>query len=98
MTILKGTDYKSIKERLKKRAMGLWGIEDMDKIDPVIEMLLDVFAYELARVNDEIKISDGKLLERLARILVDDKWSLPSPSHALLKMLPIENELEVHRK
>ncbi|MCJ8289294.1 MAG: type VI secretion system baseplate subunit TssF [Crocinitomicaceae bacterium] len=98
MTILKGTDYKSIKERLKRRAMGLWGIEDMDKIDPVIEMLLDVFAYELARVNDEIKISDGKLLERLARILVDDKWSLPSPSHALLKMLPIENELEVHRK
>ena len=98
MTILKGTDYKSIKERLKRRAMGLWGIDDMDKIDPIIEMLLDVFAYELARVNDEIKISDGKLLERLARILVDDKWSLPSPAHALLKMVPIENELEVHRK
>lgn len=98
MTIVKGTDHKSIKERLKKRAMGLWGIDDKDRIDPVIEMLLDVFAYELARVNEEIKISDGKLIERLARILVDEKWSLPSPSHALLKMIPIEDRLEVDRK
>jgi hypothetical protein len=98
MTIVKGTDHKSIKERLKERAMGLWGIDDKAKIDPVIEMLLDVFAYELARVNEEIKISDGKLIERLARILVDDKWSLPSPSHALLKMMPIDDELEVDRK
>ncbi len=98
MTIVKGTDYKSIKERLKRRAMGLWGIDDKEKIDPVIEMLLDVFAYELARVNEEIKISDGKLIERLARILVDDKWSLPSPAHALLKMVPIEDELGINRK
>lgn len=98
MAILKGTDYRSIKERLTKRSMGLWGIDDKDKVDPIIDMLLDVFAYELARVNEEIKVSDGMLLERLARILVDEKWSLPSPAHALLKMLPIDSELEVDRK
>lgn len=91
-------DHKSIKERLVKRSMGLWGIDDKDKVDPVIEMMLDVFAYELSRINEEIKISDGKLLERLARILVNEKWSLPSPSHALLKMMPIESEMEVNRK
>lgn len=98
MAITKGTDFRSIKERLSKRAMGLWGIDDKDKVDPVIDMLLEVFAYELARLNEEIKISDGKLLERLARILVDEKWSLPSPAHALLKMLPIEKELVIDRK
>lgn len=78
--------------------MGLWGIDNKDKVDPIIEMLLDVFSYEIARVNDEIKISDGKLLERLARILVDERWTLPTPSHGLLKMVPIENALEVDRK
>lgn len=78
--------------------MGLWGIDNKDKVDPIIEMLLDVFAYEIARVNDEIKISDGKLLERLSRILVDEKWTLPTPSHGLLKMVPIESALEVDRK
>jgi len=98
MATVKGTDHRSIKERLQRRAMGLWGIADRDKVDPIVEMLLDVFAYELTRVNEEIKVSDGKLLERLSRILVDDKWSLPTPAHALLKMVPLEDELEVHRK
>ena len=98
MAVVKGNDHKSIKERLVKRSMALWGIDDKDKVDPVIDMMLDVFAYELSRLNEEIKISDGKLLERLARILVNEKWSLPSPSHALLKMVPVENEMEVDRK
>ncbi len=94
----KKMDFKSVKERMVRRAMRLWGIDDRDRIDPVIEMLLDVFSYELARLDDEIKISDGRLLERLARILVGDKWNLPTPSHALLKVLPIEHSLEVGRK
>jgi hypothetical protein len=98
MAAVKGNDHRSIKERLQRRAMGLWGIADRDKVDPVVDMLLDVFAYELKRVNDEIKVSDGKLLERLSRILVDDKWSLPTPSHALLKMVPLQDELEINRK
>lgn len=98
MAVVKGTDFRSIKERLKRRAMALWGIDDRDKVDPIIEMLLDVFAYEMSRLNEEIKVSDGKLLERLARILVDEKWSLPSPSHGLLQMIPLEEELEVDRK
>ncbi|MFK7784898.1 MAG: hypothetical protein AB8B56_07275, partial [Crocinitomicaceae bacterium] len=98
MAAVKGTDHRSIKERLLRRAMGLWGIADRDKVDPVVDMLLDVFAYELKRVNEEIKISDGKLLERLSRILVDDKWSLPTPSHGLLKMVPLQDELEINRK
>lgn len=98
MAAVKGNDHRSIKERLQRRAMGLWGIADRDKVDPIVDMLLDVFAYELGRVNEEIKVSDGKLLERLSRILVDDKWSLPTPSHALLKMVPIQDELDVNRK
>ncbi len=98
MAVVKGTDFRSIKERLSKRAMGLWGIDNRAKVDPVIDMLLDVFAYELARLNEEIKISDGKLLERLARIMVDERWSLPAPAHALLKMVPIDEDLEVDRK
>lgn len=98
MAVVKGNDFRSIKERLSKRAMGLWGIDSQAKVDPIIDMLLDVFAYELGKVNEEIKISDGKLLERLARIMVDEKWSLPAPAHALLKMVPIDEDLEVHRK
>ncbi len=86
--------YKKIKERMKTRSMELWGIEDHKFVDPIIELLLDVFSYELSKIHQEIKLSDAKLLERLAKILVDKNWSLPIPSHALLQARPLE-EIEI---
>ena len=60
-------DYKKIKERMKMRSMQLWGIENTQKVDPVVEMFLDVFSYELSKVHQEVKVSDAKLLERISK-------------------------------
>ena len=91
-------NYKKIKERIKIRSLEIWGIEDESLMDPVIELLLDVFAYELAKVHQSINISDAKLLERLAKILVSQNWSLPSPAHALLRIIPSTDEYNIDRK
>ena len=91
-------DYKKIKKRIKLRSMEIWGIEEEHLIDPIVGLLLDVFAFELAKVHQQIKISDAKLLERLAKILVSENWSLPSPSHALLKLIPSTDEYNITRK
>lgn len=87
----------TIKESITLRAMELWGIEDRQLLDPVIELLLDVFSYEFSKVEQSIKISDSKLLERISKILVQEKWSLPLPSHALLKAIPTTDEFKVNR-
>ncbi len=79
---------------MKSRSMELWGIEDHKFVDPIIELFLDVFSYELSKVHQEIKLSDAKLLERLSKILVNENWSLPMPSHALIQAKPSE-QLEV---
>ncbi len=90
-------NYKKIKERMKQRSMELWGVENQQMMDPVIEMFLDVFTYELSKIYQEIKISDGKLLERIAKILVNENWSLPMPSHALLSVQPSEEIGEIDK-
>ncbi len=84
-------NYLTIKHSLKKRAMRLWGVENQDFLDPLIEMLLDVFAYEFSKVHSEIELSDAKLLERISKILVHEKWALPQPAHALLRAVPMDD-------
>jgi len=83
-------NYNKIKDRMKMRSMELWGIEQNKTIDPVIDLFIDVFSYELSRIYQEVKISDAKLLERISKILVNQNWSLPLPAHALLKVQPLE--------
>ena len=90
-------NYRKIKERMKIRSMELWGIENTQKVDPIIEMFLDVFSYELSKIYQEVKVSDAKLLERISNILVNENWFLPTPSHALLSVQPSEQTGEIEK-
>lgn len=89
--------YTTLKERMKKRSMEFWGIENPQNIDPIIEMLLDVFSYEISKLHQEVKVSDAKLLERIATILLNENWSLPTPAHALLSVQPEEPIAELEK-
>lgn len=60
----------AIKERILKRAMEFWGVSDMRDMDPVIDLLLEVFAYESNKLHQEIEQSDSRILRRLSRILI----------------------------
>ncbi len=77
------------------RAMELWGINEVSKLDPVIDLLIDVFAFEKEKLYQAIDISDSQLLHRLSRILVENKWSLPLPAHGLLSIYPTEEKCDV---
>ena len=81
-----------IKERILKYAMESWGITDSRNMDPVVDLLLDVFAYESARLHQDIKKLDSRILYQLSRILIDNKWSLPIPAHALMSVNPSSEE------
>lgn len=84
-----------IKERILRFAMELWGINDSRNMDPVVDLLLDVFAYETARLHQEIKASDSRLLYQLSHILIDNKWALPIPAHALMSVAPNNDETRI---
>lgn len=83
---------EAIKDRILKFAMDQWGVKNARDMDPVVDLLLDVFAYETARLHNDIITSDSVILHRLAGLLIDRKWTLPFPSHALLSVSPNPGE------
>ena len=82
----------AIKERILKQAMEFWGVSDIRDMDPVIDLLLEVFAHESNKLHQEIDQSDSRILHRLSRILIGNKWSLPKPAHALMTITPNHGE------
>lgn len=48
----------AIKERILKQAMEFWGVSDIRDMDPVIDLLLEVFAHESNKLHQEIEQSD----------------------------------------
>lgn len=85
-----------IKEEVLDYALDLWELEDETKLDPVINLLLDAFAYEAYKLQLEVERSDSQILSRLSRILIEAKWYLPFPAHGLMSVYPQENELGVY--
>ena len=83
---------QEIKEKMQRYAMDLWGISDPRQVDPIVDLLLDVFAYNTNRLYQAIDASNTNVLHRLAHLLVPQKWSLPSPSHALMTVLPAKDQ------
>lgn len=83
---------QEIKEKMQKYAMDLWGISDPRQVDPIVDLLLDIFAYNTNRLYQDIDASNTNVLHRLAHLLVPQKWSLPSPSHALMTVLPAKDQ------
>lgn len=84
-----------IKEEVLDYALDLWGLDDETKLDPVVGLLLDAFAYESYKLRGEIEKSDDQLLKRLSRILIGQRWYLPFPAHGLMTVHPQDGEYSV---
>ena len=69
--------FYTLKNRILHNAMDLWGVKDLQNADPVLDLLTDIFAYELSKLYQEVEVSNAQLLHRLSSILVDNKWTLP---------------------
>ena len=91
------TDHASIKSRVLKRIVELWGIPSKDMVDPVIKLIVDILAYELAGLGQELEESNMLLMEKLAGILLPGPWLLPRPYHALAEAEPIEPQMILDR-
>lgn len=44
--MIRDKKLSKIKEDVLDYALDLWGLDDESKLDPVVALLLDVFAYE----------------------------------------------------
>jgi hypothetical protein len=80
---MKDVKFIEIKERIQKKCLEIWGIEDINMADPLVMMLLEVFVHEIYYLYQEGIESDNKIIERIAQEIVPSQWNLPMPAHAL---------------
>ena len=80
---MKDVKFIEIKDRIQKKCLEIWGIEDINMADPLVMMLLDVFVHEIYYLHHEGVESDTKIIERIAQEIVPSQWNLPIPAHAL---------------
>lgn len=80
---MKDVKFIEIKNRIQKKCLEIWGIEDINMSDPLVMMLLDVFVHELYYLYQEGVESDNKIIERIAQEIVPSQWNLPMPAHTL---------------
>lgn len=80
-----------IKARMLQNATKLWGLKSIQSLDPFVKLLIDAFSTEVFKANNEIQTINGRILERLAKLLTPTNYTHPTPSHAIAFCMPEED-------
>ena len=89
-----------IKNRMLQVAARLWGYSDTvseTNIDPLVGLMFAALASEIEQVYDEVKVSQSRVIERLAQILLPDVATAPQPSHTIVHAIPTESKYIIKR-
>ena len=76
-------------------AAKLWGYADTaseSHFDPLVGLMFAALASEIEQVYDEVKVSQSRVIERLAHILLPDVATSPQPSHTIVHAIPTESK------
>src|ERR1019366_725241 len=89
-----------IKARMLRVAANLWGYADSlseSSFDPLVGLMFEALASEIAQVYDEVKMSESRVMERLAQSLLPDVVTAPQPAHTIVHAIPTENRYKFNR-
>lgn len=81
---------EAIRERILQNAATLWGLKNPQALDPFVKLLIEAFATEIFRLSNETARIEGRLVEKLARLLTPSIYTIPQPAHAIAYALPAE--------
>ncbi len=72
-------------------ATKLWGVKNVQSLDPFVKLLIDAFSTEVFIANNEIQTVNGRIMEKLAKLLTPSRYSHPVPAHAVAFCMPEED-------
>lgn len=91
----------TIKSRMLRTVADMWdypGVENEAAYDPLVALLINACAAELAKINREKKVSQARLVEEVARLLIPDAKSKAVPAHAIVTAAPTNAKGHVNEK
>lgn len=82
---------EAIKARMLQNATKLWGVKNIQSLDPFVKLLIDAFSTEVFKANNEIQNIDGRILAKLAKLLTPSRYTHPNPAYAVAFCQPEED-------
>ncbi len=90
---------EKIKSRMLKNAAKIWGYKDTEletSYDPLVGLLMGSLSNELEKISSEIHSSQGRILDRLAKLLTPDTLIGSKPAHGILHARPTESQVTIN--
>ena len=84
---------ETIKSRMLRTVAKMWdypGVENEAAFDPLVALLINACAAELAKINREKKLSQSRLTQEVARLLIPDADTRAAPAHAIASAKPLK--------
>jgi len=78
---------ETIKERMRRAASAAWGYADKvgeSAFDPLVGLLMEVYAAELEKISHEIGMSRERVLQKMVQLMVPDVFTAPVPAQGII--------------
>lgn len=87
---------EAIKSRMMQHAANLWGVRNTASLDPFVRLLIEAFSTEIYRAANETQNIEGRILDKIARMLTPNLLTIPRPAHGIMQALPADAKLLMH--
>jgi len=90
-----------IRDRMLKAASAAWGYADKiaaSDFDPLLALLMEVYAAELEKMSNEIGMSRERVLQKMVQLMAPDVLTAPVPAQAILHAESLEGGLLLESK
>lgn len=81
---------EAIKARMIENATNLWDVKNPLALDPFVRLLIEAFSIEVAKAANEAQIVEGRILDKIARLLTPSLLTMPHTAHAIMHATPTE--------
>ncbi len=87
-----------IKQIAMRNAIRIWGVTNVDQLDPIVKLFIEVFSSLMNDNENAIADIKERLLEQIAHSLTPDTLISAKPAHSIMKAIPVEPEMEIGRR
>jgi len=89
---------EAILQRLISHAAELWGIQNVEDLDPVVMLLMQGLSSLIYDIHHEVEDMNVRILESLAKSLTPSVYTDPRPAHCVAQAFPAEPVVLLDRK
>lgn len=87
---------EDIKDRMIRTALDFWNIRNIENLDPFVRLLIEAMAAQLHLLSEEIADIEVRTMQRLSEVLLPESVSLAQPSHAIVHIETLLEEMETN--